>query len=382
MKILSSLPKGSNLQHDGPLLQVVKYAKPAFILISSFTVFLGVYSHLSTWMEEVSLWLAFPIYLFAYALVSLAPDVLNSVAAGYVARSLIKGLYEDKLTKFLMAFCFILVGPLTWYSYNMSTVTAGAAVENGSKETPKANTADIDSSYQLEIARITKEYEAEKISLENQFNRQLEAATLGIVADIQANEKAIEGLENNRKDSNTQWTDQRQNKLRSKIATLQTEKATIELPILQEQKEALAAIKTAKEEKEREAKSLRTDDRKREINLTDDESSKLEKVTASLKAQFSGLAGYSVFIVLLLTAVQQILNHRNNIEYEFRFGLWDAGVNPVAEVIGLPFTMAGRKIINGVRNKYGELSPMQKAVITEVEYNSLPPGEEEEAKND
>lgn len=382
MKILSSLPKGSNLQHDGPLLQVVNYAKPAFILISSFTVFLGVYSHLSSWMEDVSYWFAIPAYFFAYALVSLAPDVLNSVAAGYVARSLIKGLYEDTLTKFLMAFCFTLVGPLTWYSYNMSTVTAGAAVENGSKEAPKANTADIDSTYQLEIARITKEYETEKISLENQFNKQLAAATLGIVSTIAANEKAIEGLENRRKDSNTQWTDRQQDKLRSKIATLQTDKAAIELPILQEQKEALAAIKTAKEEKEGEAKSLRTDDRKREIKLTDDESSKLDKVTASLKAQFSGLAGYSVFIVLLLTAVQQILNHRNHIEYEFRFGLWDAGVNPVAEVVGLPFTMAGRTIINGVRNRYGQLAPMQKAVITEVEYNSLPPGEEEDEKND
>ena len=370
MKILTGLPKGNNLQHDGPLLRVVKFAKPAFIIISSFTVFLGVYSHLSNWTSSISPWFSIPVYLLAYGLLSLAPDVLNSVAIGYVARSFIKEFHGDKLTRFLMSFCLILIVPLTWYSYKMSTVTAGAAIENASEEAPEANTGTIDSTYQLEVARITREYETEKAGIEEQFAAQLAAATLGIASSIEAHEKNIETLEHNRKDSNTQWTDKRQNRLRTKIAKLQARKAAIELPLLQEKKEALAALRMSKEEKEAAAKTLQTGDREREIKTTSKKGLKIEAVTETLKAQFSGLAGYSVFIVLLLTVVQQILHHRNEIEFEFRFGLWDAGVNPLVEVVGLPLTMIGRKIINGVRKKYAELDPMESAIVPEIEYNS------------
>ena len=370
MKILQSLPKGDNLQHDAPLLNIIKIAKPAFILISSLTVFIGVYSHLSGYIEGVSLWFTIPIYLIVYFLVSLFPDVLNSIAAGYIARSFIKGLYTDRLTKILMVFCLVLVFPLTKYSFNMSTTTAGAAIEAGSEEQPEANTDKIDNAYNLEITRITKEYETEKENTNSQFDAELLAATVGINAKIKAQEQNIETLENNRKDDNTNWTDTRQIKARAEIARLTVEKSNIELPIIQARKDALQALKVSKETKEAAAETLRTGDRGRVITQATTKGESIKKVTAILKKQFSGLAGYSVFVVLLLTGVEQILHHRNEIEFEFRFTLWDAGVNPFAETIGLPFTIIGRKIINGVRKQYGKLEDMAEAVIYEVEHNT------------
>lgn len=370
MKILQSLPKGENLQHDAPLLNIIKIAKPAFILISSLTVFIGVYSHLSGYIEGVSLWFAIPIYLIAYLLVSLFPDVLNSIAAGYIARSFIKGLYTDKLTKVLIVFCLVLVWPLTKYSFNMSTTTAGAAIEAGAEEKPKANTDKIDNSFNLEIDRITKEYETEKQNINAQYDAELIAATIGINAEIKAQEQTIETLEKNRKPTNTNWTDTKQIKARAKISSLTVEKSNIELPLIQAKKEALQALKTTKEAKEVKAEALRTGDRKREITEADEKGNNIKAVTLILKKQFSGLAGYSVFVVLLLTGVEQILHHRNQIEFEFRFTLWDAGVNPFTETIALPFTILGRKIINGVRKQYGKLEDMAEAVIYEVEHNS------------
>lgn len=370
MKILQSLPKGDNLQHDAPLLNIIKIAKPAFILISSLTVFIGVYSHLSGYIEGISLWFTIPIYLIVYFLVSLFPDVLNSIAAGYIARSFIKGLYTDRLTKILMVFCLVLVFPLTKYSFNMSTTTAGAAIEAGSEEQPEANTDKIDNAYNLEITRITKEYETEKENTNSQFDAELLAATVGINAKIKAQEQNIETLENNRKDDNTNWTDTKQIKARAEIARLTVEKSNIELPIILGRKDALRALKVSKETKESTAESLRTGDRGRVITEATTKGESIKKVTAILKKQFSGLAGYSVFVVLLLTGVEQVLHHRNEIEFEFRFTLWDAGVNPIAETIGLPFTIVGRKIINGVRKQYGRLEDMAEAVIYEVEHNT------------
>lgn len=370
MKILKSLPTGENLQHDAPLLNIIRVAKPAFILISSLTVFIGVYSHLSGYVEGVSLWFTIPIYLIAYFLVSLFPDVLNSIAAGYIVRSFIKGLFRDKLTIVLMLFCVVLVWPLTKYSFKMSTTTAGAAIEAGSEEAPEADTDKIDNAYNLEIARITKEYETEKANIITQYTDELTASTVGINAKIKAQEQNIETLEKNRKSTNTNWTDTKQIKARAKISSLTVEKSNIELPIIQARKDALQALKVTKETKEATAETLRTGDRKREITEATTKGESIKTVTAILKKQFSKLAGYSVFVVLLLTGVEQVLHHRNEIEFEFKYTLWDAGVNPIAETIGLPFTILGRKIINGVRKQYAKLEDMAEAVIYEVEHNT------------
>lgn len=370
MKILRSLPKGENLQHDAPLLNIIRVAKPTFILISSFTVFIGVYTHLSGYIEGLSLWFAIPVYLIAYLLISLFPDILNSIAAGYIARSFIKGLYKDRLTQILIVFCLVLVFPLTKYSFKMSTTTAGAAIEAAAEEQPKAETEKIDNAYNQEITRIEKDYEAEKQSINSQFDAELSAATLGIIAKIETEQQRIETLEKKRKPTNTNWTDTRQNKARSKIARLTVERSEIELSIVQARKKALRALKEAKEVKESEAQALRMGDRKREITEAETKGTEIKTVTGILKKQFSGLAGYAVFVVLLLTGVEQVLHHRNEIEFEFRFTLWDAGVNPITETIGLPFVIFGRKIINGVRKQYSRLEEMAEAVIYEVEHNA------------
>lgn len=369
MKIFKTLPKGENLSHDGALIRVVRLALPAFIIISSITVFGGVKSYLTQYLIDSYWYASWSLLGVGYVFFSLAPDLLNAVACAYVARSFIKGHHKERLCAFLVAFCICLIIPLTRYSFKMSKVSASALVEDAAPKIEKPNVAPIDDLYQDEINRITAEYEQEKTSIEGNYQMKLEAVRKPFLAQIEAKEKQIERYERNRNEGNTQWTDKKIVQVREAIAQIEGDRIKAELPLMDKKLSLASSLKSNKDDRINEARTIRLEDRQFAKDDNQKERSKIEETTTIIDNQFSGLAGYAVFIVLMLTIVLEVLEHRNEIENDFVFTLWDGGLSPLVEVVGYPFTARGRKWINKVRRKYAELPEMEEPVLTKIKHH-------------
>ena len=369
MKILKTIPTGDNLPHDGQLLRIVRLALPAFIIISSITDFGGVSSYLSDYLIGSHWFTTYSLYGAGYVFFSLAPDVLNAVAMGYIARSIIKGHIRDRLCMFLVFFCFALVIPLTRYSYKMSKVSASALVEDAAPVVEAPDLAPVDDLYQAEISRISADYDQEKQSIDKQYQTKLEAVRAPYIARIEAKQQLVERYERNRKPSNTEWTDKKIVEVREQIAKIESDKAKADIPLLTQKLAVLSDLKAQRDQLTSEARKIRLDDRAAVKNDNQDKRSKVEEITTVIDRQFSGIAGYAVFVVLLLTIVLEVLEYRNGIKHQFVFTLFDAGINPITEVLGYPLTAIGRSIINTTRRKYDQLEEMSDAVTTKVKFN-------------
>ena len=80
--------------------------------------------------------------------------------------------------------------------------------------------------------------------------------------------------------------------------------------------------------------------------------SELSEVTETLVKQLSGIAGMSVFILLALAIVREILRARNDIKPVPVWSEFDQGGNPISEVLMFIPTKIGRSILRGARKGY------------------------------
>ena len=84
----------------------------------------------------------------------------------------------------------------------------------------------------------------------------------------------------------------------------------------------------------------------------------------------STIAGYAVLILLALGAVREILFHRNAITPAPVIGPFDfQNFQHVREVIFLPFAIAGRYLINAVRQRYKALPALEDPAVDSFAYD-------------
>lgn len=338
MKILHSLPKaGETLNHDAPLLKILRLAVPAFILISATTVFFGVRAHIADFLAQYPAWVQYPTLTTGFLLFSLAPDALNAVLIAYVVRSLLKQQFAGITSIILICFCALLSVGLTVYSFKMSKNAAIAAADRAAGEAEQLDVAVIDTGYNDALERIRSDYAEEKAGIEANY-----------AALIETENQNIATLERQRNKGNTLWIDKQQGKHRKKIAE-----------ILNDKKSDLEALRDRKQAAEDAAGAVRSNDRQRTNAYNDKKAAKHDQLSAVFSAQLSWLAGNAVFILLILAAVREILYHRNQIEPKPIFGQFDFQPSPILETLAYPFVYIGRHTVNTVRAWYEALPELK-----------------------
>ncbi|HMO39887.1 MAG TPA: hypothetical protein PKC76_09310 [Saprospiraceae bacterium] len=338
MKILHSLPKmGETLNHDAPLLKILRLAVPSFILISATTVFFGVKSHISEFLAQYPAWVQYPTLSIGFLLFSFAPDALNAVLVAYVVRSLLKKQFTGVTSIILICFCATLSVGLTVYSFKMSKNAAIVAAEKAAGEAKQLDVAIIDTGYGSALERIKSDYSEETVGIEGNY-----------LALIRAEETAIASWEKKRNDRNTQWIDSRQDRHRATIKNL-----------LAAKKSELDALRARKQAAEDAAAAVHSDDRQRTTAYNDEKAARHNQLSAVFSAQLSWLAGYAVFILMILASVREILYHRNGIEPKPIFGQFDFQPSPVLETLAYPFVYIGRHTVNTVRTWYEALPELK-----------------------
>ena len=80
IKIFKSPPNMSDtLNHDAPVLRIMQLGLWCFIIISSITVFFGVHSYVSDYLNQQP-WIMRKLgYVGAYLVLSIIPDLLCSI---------------------------------------------------------------------------------------------------------------------------------------------------------------------------------------------------------------------------------------------------------------------------------------------------------------
>lgn len=361
MKIRLNLPTLSEVfSHDAPLYKIIKTALPAFILISSLTVFLGVRSHLSEYLIQYPWYITLPGYSFSYVLFSLAPDVLNAILVAYFARSILKKKF--KTTDIIINLCaLVLIVFLTNYSYNMSQFSAGSVSNEIGKDLEVIDLSKINTEYNLEKKEIQTVYKDDKSNAETVYNEKilnLNSTYENLIIPLR---KSIEQFNKNRSNKNTQWTTREINKVNKSIADLQNKQLTTASDYLKEKEgkiNGFALIRNG------DLKSLSKDkatDRENGQSLKEKNNDERDQANTFLRSEFEKIAGFAIFIVLVLASLKEIIHFRNDIDPLPILGELDFQFDWIHEAIYLPLIFIQRHLINKVRKAYNNLPDLVEA---------------------
>lgn len=355
MKINHSLPQfGDMFNHDAPLYKIIKIAVPTFILISSITVFSGVKLHISEYLENYSWWVTVPGYGFAYLLFSLSPDVLNSILIAYVVRSILHRNFL-RTDLILNAFALILIIFLTRYSFNMSQFSAGSVGDEVGQEIQDIDLSEINSAYSLERKEIQSIYQEDKKAAERLFNEQKTAIESETAALLNPLSEKIKSFEKNRTKKNTQWTDKKIRQANDQITIIQLDQGEKLQKALKEKNDKLTQLQTRRDA---ETKALNTDkatDRNLTKSLKGKRNEEIEKANAFLTSELEKIAGFAIFIVLILASLKEIIHFRNKIDPQPILSKMDFQFSWLQEILLYPFEYLKRHATNLIRNKYRSL---------------------------
>jgi len=357
MKIFYSIPNtGKLFNHDSPLIQIISLGISALVLLSSATVFAGFALHFK--LTGLQLW----IYGAAiYPLLSLAPDLINLACFVWVVRTFLKwkSLKQHAfMTGILIAFCVAISGLCTWYSFNLSQVSA---LQLADWMKPKQQIkAQVDTTLLYSTSNI--------LDLDNvKVNQQKEALNAQQSAIAKVYESQISSLvadsiqwEKGRKESNTLWVEKQIKPVKEKLRNLRFERDTA-ISNLASQYLGItgksAGIQT-------EVAALLLNDTKEALEKKRRVDQEQENRHSLIQLLVSSIAGYAVLILLALGSVREILNHRNGIEPKPVIGPLDfQNFNHIKEVISFPFIAAGRRILNAVRRQYKALPDLEEPAI-------------------
>lgn len=357
MKIRLSLPNMDSkyLKHDAPLIRAVSIGILAFVAISSLTVFAGIKSHIAGYLDGLHPYLAWTGYSLGYLAFSLAPDVLNMVAVGFVARSFLLGFFKDRRSIVLIVVCVATSFFLTKYSYNMSQMSAGALSQEITPEVASVDLEKIDNTYNSLKENIASDYEKEYQRINSEFdtliarsNRVFEAQK----APFFLKEKA---LEKSRKPTNTQWIDKQIAKQQAKVQPIEEKRVAVAAKISAEKRQALKEIRNRRQLLEDNAQTA--SDTTKTVALRDQRSKAvtIASITEVLSRELSGIAGKAVFILIGLTVIREVLRNRNDIQPMPVFSQFDFQASAIWEVLLFPLSFLGTHILSRVRNGYQSL---------------------------
>lgn len=355
MKIFYSLPEEMD-KGDVYILGIVRIGVIGFLLVSSLTVFGGFRSYSSAYMSELYSLLAWLLLFFGYWAFCFVPDFVNSMMVRYISRTVLKRTFVgDPRTVVVLLASLGLVFFLTRYSYKMSQFAAGKTGRDMGGEVERTDLVAFDSTYMLRFDKLQGDYEQEKAEINARYEQLVLEAAGELNAKIEGEQTLLTGLEENRKKSNTIWTDQQIRVHQRRIAGYEKRKQPIVSPIRAEQAEKLRVL----EERMTEQRGLLSTS----YTITRDTTLKQEGSAGHIHAsevsffskQLSGIAGNAIFFLLVLTVIREIIYDRNDIDPDPVFSPFDFQPSVVVEVVAYPFVRIGRGIVNWVREGYNGL---------------------------
>lgn len=355
MKIFYSLPEEMD-KGDVYILGIVRIGVIGFLLVSSLTVFGGFRSYSSAYMSELYSLLAWLLLFFGYWAFCFVPDFVNSMMVRYISRTVLKRSFVgDPRTVVVLLASLGLVFFLTRYSYKMSQFAAGKTGRDMGGEIDRTDLVAFDSTYMLRFDKLQGDYEQEKAEINERYEQLVQEAAGELNAKIEGEQTLMAGLEQNRKKSNTIWTDQQIRVHQRRIADYEKRKRPIVSPIRAEQAEKLRVL----EERMTQQQGLLSTS----YTITRDTTLKQEGNAGHIHAsevsffskQLSGIAGNAIFFLLVLTVIREIIYDRNDIDPDPVFSPFDFQPSVVVEVVAYPFVRVGRGIVNWVREGYNGL---------------------------
>lgn len=360
IKIFKSLPTMSEtLKHDAPVLRVMQLGLWCFIIISSITVFFGVHSYVSDYLNQQP-WLVQKVgYLGAYLVLSIIPDLLCSIFFAHVVRSLLKRKYKDVLSIILNVALILIVLFLGRYSWRMSRSAATSAAYDMVPEMVLDDVTRLDSLASGERQLLRKQYEDDATAINQRYDRNLEAALLPLRQKALPYRKRIESLENSRSRNNTSWIDKQLTGVNQQLLPIEEQISAVTASNERRRSGELSQLKR----KYQDDIAFLNDRLYENRESTQQRNGKVEQRVESLAAAFSGefrkIAGWAIIIVLILTALLEILYHRNGIERNPVFTQWNFRLSGLFEVLYLPFSIVGRHTLNAVRRQYAKLPALE-----------------------
>lgn len=363
MKIQFNVPQVTKLlRNDAPIIRIVKLAIPAFILLSSITVFYGVKFHLSDYLEGLSSFIRVLSYSLSYILFSLAPDVLNVTVVAYMVRSFLKGHYNDVSSKILLVCCLILSLGLTKYSYKMSKTSATSAAYEMSNDVKQIDLVAIDTFQSAKVNAIRLAYEADKQTIQKSVDQSLLNNETYYSQLIEAKKEEIVYWEKRRKPKNTLYVDTKIKRVKKEVVGLEAKKLKTEKSILSSRNSKLEDLLANRKKLEDELFLFYKDDRSAAKEINEGERIKSKSLLIAFESEISWIAGKAVFIILILSMIKEILYHRNEIEITPIMEPFDFSTNALREILMLPFIAASRYAINKTRKIYSNLPNLEKPV--------------------
>lgn len=354
MKLRLTLPNKESkyLGHDSPLIKAVGIGILAFILLSSSTVFVGVKSHISEYMDGLPVWIAYPVYTIGYLVFSLAPDALNVVCIAFVARSILLGFYSDARSIVLIAVCLVCSFYLSRYSYQMSQVSATSLARSITPDEQPPDVVKFDSTLQNVVAGIGADFDKQYDRLAAEYDKKIESSNRAFEAKKAPYQRQIDYYNKVRTDDNTLWIDKQINRQQRAIEPIEANRAKAEADLMNERQKALDELRARRIDQEDRAAMVADTSKAIVIADATKKNSELSEVTETLVKQLSGIAGVSVFILLALAIVREILRARNDIKPVPVWSEFDQGGNPISEVLMFIPTKIGRSILRGARKGY------------------------------
>ncbi len=362
IKIFKSPPNGSEtLNHDAPVLRVMQLGLWCFIVISSITVFFGVHAYVSDYLNQQS-WLVQKMgYLGAYVVLSIIPDLLCSIFFAHVVRSLLKQKYKDVLSIILNVAMILIVLFLGWYSWRMSRSAATAAANDMVPKIELADVTRLDSLSNQERQLLRKQYEDDVTAVNKQYDRNLEATLSPLNQKALPYRKQVESLENSRSRKNTNWIDKQLKAVNKRLLPIEEKISAVTARNEGLRSADLQQLKSKYQEDISFLNNRLLENRKNTQKRNGKVVQQVESLSTAFTNEFRKIAGWAIVLVLLLTALLEILYHRNGIERAPVFATWNFRLTGLFEVINLPFTFVGRHTLNAVRRQYAKLPKLEQA---------------------
>lgn len=362
IKIFKSPPNpGETLNHDAPVLRIMQLGLWCFIIISSITVFFGVHSYVSDYLNQQP-WIVQKLgYLGAYLVLSIIPDLLCSIFFAHVVRSLLKRKYRDVLSIILNVALILIVLFLGRYSWRMSRSAATSAAYNMVPEVMLSDVTRLDSLANGERQLLRKQYEDDVKAINQRYNTRLESALSPLRQKALPYRKQIESLESSRSRNNTNWIDKQLTAVNKQLLPITEEFSAVTASYERRRSGELSQLKRKYQDDIDFLNNRLYENRENTQQRNGKIERRVESLTAAFSGEFRKIAGWSIVIVLLLTALLEILYHRNGIERNPVFTQWNFRLSGLFEVLYLPFSIVGRHTLNAVRRQYAKLPTLEPA---------------------
>ena len=368
---LSKVQDSKTFKYDAQLIQFVKIGLILFLIVSSITVFSGIRSHLTSYMTGQLVVVVIVAYVVCYACFSLLPDYINSVACGYIVSALLrKDLTKE--AKIIIAFCLVSVVALSWYSFSMSqnsAIVLGTDIEKSNSIDDRKEVGKIDNELREDLERIRVDHTAKFDAIVALYRDKINGVTQPIDGEVEGLRGQIKHLQNNSSKMDYLYVAKKIEPLQRKVSRLEAKRRKLIAPIQAEQQQAIGDLESKRDQAEAEARNQHRENKDRTTSRTDNYNNTVTTQGQTFTGLLSKLAGYSIFMVLILTIIQTVLYYRNDIKPKPILSNFDFSGSWIVEVVSFPYAYIRSHTTNKVRGMYERLPEAKKTAIEQKIYD-------------